>query len=151
MDKGTYCLIFQNPACTVRVGALGEITFAAGFHTYVGSALGPGGLKRLDRHIAFARNNDRNPKWHVDYLLSNPRFRLASVVYAVSAQRWECRIAAALGRGGVEGFGCSDCRCCSHLFHSYPNPRDAVSGIFHQLGLAARIKTIMRNETKENL
>ena len=71
MDKGIYCLVFKNPACTVRIGALGPVAFREGWHIYVGSALGSGGLARLDRHIALARDRDKRPKWHVDYLLTD--------------------------------------------------------------------------------
>ena len=75
MDKGIYCLVLKNPACTVRVGALGPVSFAAGWHCYIGSALGPGGLVRLERHLRLAAHRDRRPKWHIDYLLTDPRFR----------------------------------------------------------------------------
>jgi Uri superfamily endonuclease len=97
MDKGIYCLVFENPACTVRVGALGDIPFAAGWHVYVGSALGSGGLKRLERHIVFAKGRDRRPTWHVDFLLASPHFLLSSAVSAVTTNRLECPLAEAIG------------------------------------------------------
>src|SRR5208337_4994372 len=111
MDKGIYCLVLKNPACTVRVGALGALDFAAGWHGYIGSALGPGGLVRLERHIRPAARRDRYPTWQSDYLLSDPRFRPAYAVSAPTEERLECRLAAALARGGtvVDEFGCSDC------------------------------------------
>ena len=115
MDKGIYCLVFENPACTVRIGALGPVTFPAGWHIYVGSALGSGGLARLSRHIALSRLKDRAPKWHVDYLSTNPCFTLRYTVHAVTEERFECRLAEALGSPGIPGFGCSDCTCPSHL------------------------------------
>jgi len=59
MDKGVYCLIFENNECTVRIGALGDLTFRAGWYIYVGSALGSGVLKRLGRHISLAHLRDR--------------------------------------------------------------------------------------------
>lgn len=151
MDKGTYSLIFQNPACSVRVGALGDVAFDAGFHVYVGSALGGGGLKRLDRHIALADSHGRSPKWHVDYLLCDSRFVLVCAVYAVSTERAECQIAAAFVTGGVARFGCSDCGCRSHLFHRAGDPREEVAGLFRKSGLAPVIKTIMRLEIKGNV
>ena len=43
MDKGIYCLVFENPACAIGIGALGPVPFPAGWHIYVGSALGSGG------------------------------------------------------------------------------------------------------------
>jgi len=111
MDKGIYCLVFENPSCTVRVGALGEIAFRRGWHIYVGSALGSGGLARLERHVALSRNKDRRPKWHVDYLSASQSFCLRSSVSAMTEERLECRLAAALGGENIPGFGCSDCDC----------------------------------------
>ena len=122
MDKGIYCLVFENPSCTVRVGALGEIAFRRGWHIYVGSALGSGGLARLERHIALSRDKDKRPKWHVDYLSVNPSFSLRSAVHAVTGERLECRLAAALGGENIPAFGCSDCDCTSHLFYRRRNP-----------------------------
>lgn len=151
MDKGTYCLVFRNPACTVRTGALGNIVFRAGWHVYVGSALGSGGLKRLERHIALAGDRNRSPKWHVDYLLTNPDFQLSSAVYACMGTRMECRVAAALGGDDVPDFGCSDCRCNSHLLYRPGDPVEEITGVFRNLGLAPVIKTIMRDEAKANV
>ncbi|MCO5380896.1 MAG: hypothetical protein NHB15_01145 [Methanosarcina barkeri] len=42
-EKGIYCLIFENQECNLKIGKKGEFSFLAGFHIYVGSALGPGG------------------------------------------------------------------------------------------------------------
>lgn len=148
MDKGIYCLVFENPACTIRIGALGDLAFESGWHIYVGSALGSGGLKRLERHIALARDRHRHPKWHIDYLLTEPRFMLTSAVFAVTTERLECPVANGLDGGGVPGFGCSDCRCHSHLVHRNGDPRGEITAVFRQLGLSPVIKRIMRNETK---
>ena len=100
MDKGIYCLVFENPACTVRIGALGPVRFPAGWHIYIGSALGSGGLARLSRHIALSRAKDRTPKWHVDYLSTAAASRSGITVHAVTGERFECRLAEALGRPG---------------------------------------------------
>lgn len=143
MDKGIYCLIFRNPACTARIGARGEIAFRRGWHIYIGSALGNGGLARLERHIALFRNRDRNPKWHVDWLTVNPLFDLWTTVYAFTAERMECRLAYALGGEGVPGFGCSDCRCATHLFYRQKNPVREVERAFLSLGLEPCTKTLM--------
>lgn len=148
MDKGIYCLVFENPACTIRIGALGDLAFESGWHIYVGSALGSGGLKRLERHIVLARDRHRHPKWHIDYLLTEPRFMLSSAVFAVTTHRLECPVAKGLDRGGVPGFGCSDCRCNSHLVHRDGDPHGEITTVFRQLGLSPVIKRIMRNETK---
>ncbi|MGA2912841.1 MAG: GIY-YIG nuclease family protein [Methanoregula sp.] len=142
MDKGTYCLVFKNPACTIRIGALGDLTFPAGWHIYIGSALGSGGLQRLRRHISLARLHDKRPKWHVDYLLTNPDFSLRYAIYAVTQERAECRLAQALIGSGVPDFGCSDCSCPSHLFYRQHNPGEEIIIAFQKFSLIP-IKTIM--------
>jgi Uri superfamily endonuclease len=143
MDKGIYCLVFENPVCTVTVGALGPVPFRAGWHVYVGSALGSGGLKRLERHIALSQNRDRRPKWHIDWLLKSPYFSLRSAVFALTEERLECRLAQALGGKGVPGFGSSDCACTSHLLYRRSNPVKETEAAFRSLGLAACTKTLM--------
>jgi Uri superfamily endonuclease len=143
MDKGIYGLVFKNPSCTVRVGALGEIAFLPGWHIYVGSALGSGGLVRLERHIALSREKDKRPKWHVDYLSVSPSFSLRSAVFAATAERMECRLAEALGGENIPGFGCSDCTCTSHLFYRQRNPVQETEAAFRSLGLSACTKTLM--------
>jgi Uri superfamily endonuclease len=152
MDKGTYCLIFRNSGCTVRVGALGPVAFLDGWHIYIGSALGSGGLARLDRHISLARDRDKRPKWHVDYLLLDDHFSLRYAVYAPMEERLECRLTRALGNPGIPSFGCSDCRCPSHLLYRERDPYDEISTAFSSLGLVPVTKTIMNREgSKGNL
>ena len=143
MDKGIYCLVIKNPACSVTVGALGQVPLAAGWHIYVGSALGSGGLKRLERHIALSQNRDKRPKWHIDWLLKSPYFSLRSAVFAMTEERLECRLAQALGGDTIPGFGCSDCTCPSHLFYRRRNPVKETEAAFRSLGLAAYTKTLM--------
>jgi len=109
--KGTYVLVFRlaEPR-VVRVGALGDRAFAPGCYAYVGSA--QGGLDaRIRRHL----REDKRRHWHIDYVL--PHALPHAVWYAVGGKR-ECEVAAALEErcASVPGFGCSDCRCPSHLF-----------------------------------
>ncbi|MFA5221974.1 MAG: GIY-YIG nuclease family protein [Methanoregula sp.] len=151
MDKGIYCLIFKNPDCTVRVGALDEITFQPGWHCYVGSALGSGGLKRLERHINLAALRDKHPKWHVDYLHTSSYFSLIYAVYAVTGKRLECRLAHELGYGGIPKFGSSDCDCTSHFFYRQQDPLVEISTAFRQIGLGPVTKTIMNPDVKDNI
>ncbi|MDD1686175.1 GIY-YIG nuclease family protein [Methanoregula sp.] len=143
MDKGIYCLVFWNPACTIKVGALGPVTFREGWHIYVGSALGSGGLARLGRHVSLSRAKDRTPKWHVDYLSTSPRCSLLYTVHAVTEERLECRLAGALGDPSVPSFGCSDCRCNSHLFWREIDPHREITEAFRSLGLDPVTTTIM--------
>jgi Uri superfamily endonuclease len=143
MDKGVYCLIFENQDITVRVGALGDLTFQAGWHIYVGSALGSGGLKRLDRHISLAHMHDKEPKWHIDYLLTNPAFSLRYAIYAVTQEQYECRLAQSLLKSGVPGFGCSDCSCSSHLLFRMQDPGIEILSKYRNLKINPVIKTII--------
>ncbi len=143
MDKGIYCLVFKNPACTVRVGALGEVAFRKGWHIYVGSALGSGGLARLERHVALSRERDKCPKWHVDWLSTSPSFSLRYTLHAVTEERLECRLAGAIGGEYVAGFGAGDCSCPSHLFYRPGNPVRETGAAFRSLGLDACTKTLM--------
>lgn len=145
MDKGIYCLVLENPACTVRVGALGPLPFTAGWHCYIGSALGPGGLARLERHLNLAAHMDKRPKWHIDYLLTDPRFRIAYAVSAPTTDPLECRLAESLawGGAGVPRFGCSDCDCPSHLMYRPRDPQDEIIAAFSGLGFSPVIKTII--------
>lgn len=142
MDKGIYCLVFSNPACTVRVGALGEIPFRAGWHAYIGSALGSGGLRRLFRHVSLAENRSHPQKWHVDYLTVNPHFLLSYAVFAPTGDRLECPLAARISGEGIAGFGCSDCTCHSHLVFCDHDPEAKVVAAFRSLGLSPVITTI---------
>jgi Uri superfamily endonuclease len=144
MEPGIYCLVFANPAAVLEVGSLGPVAFRAGYHLYVGSALGPGGLSRVERHRRLGRDRDRGPHWHVDRLLLDPRFGLAAVVTAGTGERLECALARALGGDAVPGFGASDCRCGSHLVSRPEDPVDEVAAAFHAIGLAP---TVVRTET----
>jgi len=134
-QKGVYCLIFENHKCALPVGKKGEFSFEKGYHIYVGSALGPGGLKRMQRHIRFSRDKDKNPKWHVDYLHLGPAFRLVSAVCAATPERLECRLAGAVGGSCVPGFGCTDCACRSHLFFRGKYPLSDIFEAFVGLKL----------------
>jgi Uri superfamily endonuclease len=151
MDKGVYCLVLRNSACTVTVGALGARIFAAGFHIYVGSAQGSGGLIRVRRHILLAKDRDRRPKWHIDHLLTSDNFSLISVVCASTIEKLECRLARALPGSPVPLFGCSDCSCRSHLFYTPDDPRDQIMIAFQGLGFLCSIKTIIIPHVKGNV
>lgn len=49
--SGTYVFVTDVArAATIDVGALGDREFPAGAYAYVGSAFGPGGFTRVDRH-----------------------------------------------------------------------------------------------------
>ena len=122
-QKGTYLLLlhFIKPR-HVTVGRLGRHRFAPGWYAYVGSAFGPGGLRaRLGHHF----RRSAAPRWHIDYLtrVISP----AEAWVTVDPKRWEHPFAQRLHRSPesstpVPGFGASDCRCRSHLFHFAGKP-----------------------------
>ena len=144
MDKGIYALLFRNPSCSLRVGSLGEVSFSKGWHIYVGSAKGPGGFARVERHRRLAHNRDRPPRWHVDYLLLSSWFTLVHTVCGPSGADLECALARSLGSGAVPSFGSGDCSCGSHLFHRGAKPLEEVAGAMRSLGLVPRSATIKK-------
>ncbi len=112
---GTYVLVIEaTRAATVEVGSLGDRTFEAGAYAYVGSAFGPGGFSRVDRHRELAAGDRETHHWHVDYLLGHPATRLEAAITFPDADR-ECELATALPGEPVEGVGASDCDCSAHL------------------------------------
>ncbi|KAF1078538.1 DUF123 domain-containing protein [Methanogenium sp. MK-MG] len=128
-EKGIYCLILKTEGAVLCVGALGELQFPAGYYIYVGSALGPGGLARVTRHIrVYQGTGDYRPRWHIDRLLTDSRFVVTAAVCGETIDRLECTLARRFRENGVRGFGCSDCRCSdcrcsSHLFYRDNDPQ----------------------------
>ncbi|MDR0524188.1 MAG: GIY-YIG nuclease family protein [Candidatus Methanoplasma sp.] len=109
--KGTYVLEARlDSDKALGVGALGEILFPAGTYCYAGSAMG--GLDaRIGRHMS----RDKKARWHIDRLTL-----AADLLRAYESSVPECLLAEILREAGGEpfapGFGCSDCRCATHLF-----------------------------------
>lgn len=112
--KGIYVLIIRtNKTVQATIGALGELTFPAGLYAYVGSAQNNLEL-RVKRHMS----KEKRLFWHIDYLLNNEAAEVIGVYYAEEGKAEECRFARLLEKNAepIAGFGCSDCRCRSHLF-----------------------------------
>lgn len=122
--KGTYCVIIHLKADnTIDVGKLGSINFKKGYYVYVGSALNS--LEsRLKRHLS----SNKKLFWHVDYLLTNSNAEIDEIVFTVDDGKWECYLANEISKEGmpIKGFGCSDCKCSSHLyfFEEFGKPVD---------------------------
>jgi Uri superfamily endonuclease len=112
--KGIYVLIIQvDKDVGVNVGALGKLRFKKGEYAYVGSAQ-TNLEKRINRHL----RKKKRKFWHIDYLLDNDAAKIANVFFKEANKAEECRIAQVIGARGepTAGFGCSDCKCKSHLF-----------------------------------
>lgn len=113
--KGVYVLAISiNKDVNVEIGALGKLLFRKGFYAYVGSA--QNNLeKRLNRHF---RKAAKRKFWHIDYLLAEDSARFVKAFCKEANKPEECATAQRFSVFGfpVEGFGCSDCGCKSHLF-----------------------------------
>lgn len=121
---GTYTLVIalSEPA-TIEVGALGAQEFATGWYAYTGSAFGPGGFSRVNRHRELARGEREVRHWHVDHLLGHDAARVDRAV-RTPEREIECAVARALPDAGIGGFGASDCGCRSHL--AYARDRETL-------------------------
>jgi len=134
-EPGTYALLLKlDNQERITIGKLGTFDFPAGYYLYVGSALGPGGLRaRLARHRRASKspsgsNSGQGGKklhWHIDYLLQ--RAQLIEVWSMASEERLECKWSeVARGLPGaqvpVRGFGSSDCCCPAHLIYFSARP-----------------------------
>ena len=115
---GTYALVVAlDRSHNISIGRRGRSYFPAGFYVYVGSALGPGGLRaRVARHL----RNEKRLHWHIDYLLGAQRARVTRVWAVPSAISLECHWADALMQQPgasivLPRFGSSDCNCLAHL------------------------------------
>jgi len=128
--KGIYILILRmKESKVIRVGKLGRLHFRRGYYSYVGSAQGSGGEKRIIRHFNVAHGINNTRKWHIDYLL--PHTKVICAVFSPTDEALECVIARILSEypGAIRGFGCSDCSCKSHLFFTGGNIMDRASEI----------------------
>ena len=113
--KGIYCLIIHvKKDLSLKIGALGIINFKKGDYIYIGSAQN-GIENRVKRH--FAKNKKKH--WHIDYLLTDKNVGLKKYLYKKAGKEQECKLACSLLSSLEEPigrFGCSDCKCKSHLF-----------------------------------
>lgn len=115
-EAGVYVLILRVRALRgFGAGAWGPADLKGGYYAYVGRAR-RGLAARLARH---ARREGKALRWHIDYLLRAAGLKEAWI-FPLGAG--ECAVARRLEergavRGGLEGFGASDCRCPGHLLY----------------------------------
>lgn len=112
--SGTYVLVFElTEAFHGTIGVLGFQHLDSDMYAYVGSARG--GLdQRLSRHF----RSQKAMRWHIDRLTVNAQKMKA---YEFQEGRIsECDLGNMLVAQNaipvLKGFGCSDCRCETHLF-----------------------------------
>lgn len=116
MMKGVYQLHLRlDKPKRIRVGKLGVFTFPAGRYIYTGSAMN-GLIGRLRRHL----KKRKKLYWHIDYLLRHAK--IETIFVLETGERVECQLNSLTlslpnAKVIVKGFGCSDCRCPSHLVY----------------------------------
>jgi len=76
---------------------------------------------RIERHL----KREKKLKWHIDYFLT--KARVIDVITFCTNKKIECKLAKYVQNlpGAeivVKGFGSSDCKCITHLFHFNKNP-----------------------------
>ena len=119
---GTYALILQCYASkAIQVGRWGQLDLQPGYYIYVGSAFGAGGVRaRVSRHL----RTEARKHWHIDFLRAHVRPVEARISYEAEhlEHEWAGILLNMPGMTPIRGFGCSDCKCYSHLFFSMNMP-----------------------------
>ena len=138
--KGCYCLIINlDKTCKIEIGKLGKVNFNKGYYVYVGSAMNS--LKaRIKRHIS----DGKKLHWHIDYFLKNKNSKITDIIYNVSDEKIECKLSEEISikSEGITGFGCSDCKCESHLYY-FKNRKEAIECVENAYdSIAMKYKTI---------
>jgi len=127
-DRGSYLLLLHlNRTRVIPIGSLGRVRFPKGFYIYVGSA-----MENLSHRLRRHQRLEKRIHWHIDRLRPHARFVAALPIR--SSDRLECGLARSMDKiaaWSIPGFGCSDCRCESHLFGMTNDPLDEEG--FHDL------------------
>jgi Uri superfamily endonuclease len=152
MDKGIYTLVLElSKDRMILVGSLGALSFAKGFYAYTGSARGPGGFKRLMRHLRIIQGVNMTKKWHIDYLTPLARFHGSVITF--TDQNLECQVASRIGAhlAQIRDFGCTDCLCSTHLHYS-TDLNKTLDIVKHAHQESARnLKSILDTDTIRNI
>jgi len=119
-DSGSYLVLLEvSESCSIEAGSLGKLAIKPGWYVYTGS-----GKKNLSARIARHQRKIRKQKhWHIGFL--TPVAKTIKAFPIKTFHNFECELAAHLegiGGKGISGFGCSDCRCESHLFYFRDSP-----------------------------
>ncbi len=134
-DKGNYCIIIEVlKDSRIKIGAKGFMNFNKGYYVYVGSALGSLST-RIKRHLS----DDKKKHWHIDYLLLNKNTKIKQVIYTYCTKKIECDVSHNIDESSVDYiklFGCTDCKCMSHLyfFESFDNALVSSENSYKKIG-----------------
>jgi len=120
-NQGSYLyLMHLDQPKEIEIGKLGVKTFAPGYYLYVGSA-----AQNLDQRLARHQRLKKKPHWHIDHLRAQAKHHAALPIR--TQEDLECLLAqdlVPLSDEQIIGFGCSDCKCPSHLFRFDQDPLD---------------------------
>ena len=118
-DRGDYMIVmYLEQDADIEIGALGSKHFPHGYYVYTGSA-----RKNMSARIARHQRKRKRMHWHIDYL--RQQCQVTAVIPIRTAADLEHNLAQAVDRIApwhIRGFGCTDCRCVSHLFGFHDNP-----------------------------
>jgi Uri superfamily endonuclease len=123
MMKGCYCLVIRlNDDEQLKIGKKLNISFNKGYYVYIGSAMNNLG-SRVKRHLS----KTKKLHWHIDYLLKYAQ--IEEVIYN-DGKKVECDLSQQLAKNNefIRDFGCSDCRCESHLYY-FKNKKEAIEEV----------------------
>lgn len=140
--KGVYVLILKlDKESDIQIGKLGKIHFRKGFYAYIGSALGTGGFKRVERHFNVATGKNPTRKWHIDYLLH--KSKIVQAILLPTEDAIECKLARRLrkisGISIISGFGCTDCACETHLIYAENEIKSMIIVVCNDFGIKSII------------
>ncbi len=140
-QNGIYTILIHIQLdVNLKIGSLGILKIRKGFYAYTGSGQGRGALSlrgRVSRHIS----KRKKLKWHIDYLLSSNHVKVIGVVASQAGKEYECKVASAINgvSSCIRSFGCSDCKCTSHLALLPCGDENSclkmIEQIYRQLGL----------------
>ena len=114
MDFGIYLLLCKLNKDTVLRTKGKTFSLKKGYYYYAGSAL-KGLSARVKRHLS----KTKKTHWHIDFLLEEAEPVLINP-YIIKDSEFEHKLADILSGelSGINGFGCGDCKCSTHLFYS---------------------------------
>jgi len=122
-NSGLYLLfikVSKKQKITVRSGKIFDIS--PGYYIYIGSA-----KRNLSQRLKRHASKEKKLFWHIDFLLEKGKLLSWSIVKDVKE---ECRLAEKIrcmyGAIPTIGFGCSDCKCESHLYYFREKPDIAL-------------------------
>lgn len=118
-DSGAYLLILYLPDDRfIPIGESLNIFFKKGYYVYTGS-----GKKNLSKRIDRHKKTNKNKFWHIDYLREKCDYITTFPIRTpLDIECFMAKDLLKISTWHIEDFGCSDCKCKSHLFGFLDNP-----------------------------